>query len=62
MIMFLSKFYIARIERRCCWWACGPSNSVSTYNGIPTYFCSNNKCNGYGSENILGPPGKRILQ
>ncbi|CAF3657761.1 unnamed protein product [Rotaria sp. Silwood1] len=43
------------IERRCCWWACGLSNSISTYNGIQTYFCSNDKCNGYGTENILPP-------
>ncbi|CAF4231837.1 unnamed protein product [Adineta steineri] len=45
-----------KIERHCCWWGCGPSYSVSTYNGIQTYFCSANKCNGYGSENILDPP------
>ncbi|CAF3380076.1 unnamed protein product [Rotaria socialis] len=44
------------IERRCCWWACGPSNSVSSHNGIQTYFCSNNKCNGYGAENVLVRP------
>ncbi|CAF0885287.1 unnamed protein product [Adineta steineri] len=44
------------IERRCCWWGCGPSNSVSTYNGIETYFCTGNKCNGYGAEYTLSPP------
>ncbi|CAM2705009.1 unnamed protein product [Rotaria socialis] len=45
------------IERRCCWWACGPSNSVSTYNGLETYFCTADKCNGYGAEFALSPAG-----
>ncbi|CAF3887059.1 unnamed protein product, partial [Rotaria magnacalcarata] len=44
------------IERRCCWWACGTSNTVSTYNGIETYFCADDKCNGYGAESTLTPP------
>ncbi|CAF3753035.1 unnamed protein product [Rotaria magnacalcarata] len=44
------------IERRCCWWTCGLSNSISSHNGIQTYFCSNNKCNGYGAENVLVRP------
>jgi len=50
---------IAKIERRCCWWGCGPSNSISTYNGLETYFCSSNKCNGYGAEFALSPPGNK---
>ncbi|CAF3072634.1 unnamed protein product [Rotaria sp. Silwood2] len=45
-----------RIERRCCWWACGPPNAISIHNGKETYFCSNDKCNGLGSENMLSPP------
>ena len=49
---------LANIERRCCWWNCGPSNTVSTYNGIETYFCTGQKCNGYGAESALGAPGK----
>lgn len=48
------------IERRCCWWACGPSNTVTDYNGNPTYFCSSDKCNGVGSENILPPPSNDV--
>ncbi|CAF3841311.1 unnamed protein product [Rotaria sordida] len=44
------------IERRCCWWACGSSNSVSNYNGLETYFCAADKCNGYGAESALSPP------
>lgn len=51
---------IGKTERRCCWSNCGSSYSVSMYNGIQTYFCSYDKCNGYGAENILNPPGKRI--
>ncbi|CAF0733852.1 unnamed protein product [Adineta ricciae] len=48
-----------KIERRCCWWNCGPSNTVSTYNGIETYFCTGDKCNGYGAESALGVPVTR---
>ncbi|CAF4082736.1 unnamed protein product [Rotaria sp. Silwood2] len=44
------------IERRCCWWACGSPNSVSSYNGLETYFCAADKCNGYGAESALSPP------
>lgn len=50
------------IERRCCWWACGPSNTVTDYNGNPTYFCSSDKCNGVGSENILPPPSNDVYR
>ncbi|CAF3448203.1 unnamed protein product [Rotaria sp. Silwood1] len=45
-------------ERRCCWWSCGSPNSVSNYNGLETYFCTADKCNGYGAESALSPPGK----
>ena len=60
------KYYIltlslAKIERRCCWWGCGASNTISTYNGMETYFCTGNKCNGYGSESGLSPPGNSIF-
>ncbi|CAF4560769.1 unnamed protein product, partial [Rotaria sp. Silwood1] len=44
------------IERRCCWWSCGSPNSVSNYNGLETYFCTADKCNGYGAESALSPP------
>ncbi|CAF4688762.1 unnamed protein product, partial [Rotaria magnacalcarata] len=50
------------IERRCCWWACGASNTVSTYNGIETYFCADDKCNGYGAEFTLTPPGRHEIE
>ena len=49
---------LAIIERRCCWSACGPSNAVSSYNGVPTYFCSGDRCNGIGSENNLAGPSE----
>lgn len=26
------------------------------YNGVETYFCADDKCNGYGTESVLGPP------
>jgi hypothetical protein len=48
----------AKIERRCCWWACGASNSVSIYNGRETYFCTDDKCNGHGAESMLSNIGK----
>ena len=47
------------IERRCCWWACGAPNTVTDYNGNPTYFCTSDRCNGIGSENILPPPSNQ---
>lgn len=47
-----------KIERRCCWWACGAPNTVSTYNGVETYFCTGDKCNGDGVESMLSPPSK----
>jgi len=45
-----------KIERRCCWWACGSPNTVTNYNGRETYFCATDKCNGPGAESILSPP------
>ena len=48
---------IAKIERRCCWWNCGANNTVGTYEGVETYFCTGDKCNGYGVESVLSPPG-----
>ena len=60
----MSKFvlvlivYLAIIERRCCWWNCGPSNSVGIYEGVETYFCTGDGCNGYGVESALSPAGK----
>ena len=53
-----SLLSLAIIERRCCWWACGASNTVSTHNGVPTYFCSSDRCNGVGAENALGGPSE----
>ncbi|CAF4737639.1 unnamed protein product, partial [Rotaria sp. Silwood2] len=44
------------IERRCCWWGCGPSNSIGSHNGLETYFCAADKCNGLGTEFALSPP------
>ena len=49
--------YLAIIERRCCWTNCGPSNSVKIYEGMETYFCTGDACNGYGVEFALSPPG-----
>ncbi|CAF0875207.1 unnamed protein product [Rotaria sordida] len=43
------------IERRCCWWTCGPSNSIGSHNGLETYFCAADKCNGFGTEFALSP-------
>jgi len=57
-IFFLSKFSLAIFERHCCSSSCGASFSVGKYNGIQTYFCSYDKCNKYGAETILSPPGK----
>jgi len=61
-IFFCQNFSIAIIERRCCRLACGPSFTVGIYNGVQTYFCSYDKCNRYGAETILNPPGKRMLR
>lgn len=47
-----------KFDRRCCWSACGIPNQVSNYNGRPTYFCNADKCNGPGSELMLGESGK----
>lgn len=52
----------ARIERRCCWWACGAPNTVTIYNGVETYFCVGDKCNGDGAESMLSPPSNKKLQ
>ena len=52
----------AKIERRCCWWACGAPNTVTTYNGVETYFCTGDKCNGDGAESMLSPPSNNKPQ
>ncbi len=51
-------FFEAKFDRRCCWWNCGSPNQVTDYSGRPTYFCNADKCNGPGSETILGSISK----
>ncbi|CAF4480233.1 unnamed protein product, partial [Didymodactylos carnosus] len=45
-----------KIDRHCCYWDCGTPGSVSQYNGRETYFCSNDRCNGIGTEGSLAAP------
>ena len=58
-LTLLGIVHLAIIERRCCWWACGASNTVGMYNGMETYFCVGDECNGYGAESALSPPGRK---
>ena len=44
----------AKFDRRCCWWGCGTPGQVSVLEQRNTYFCNTDKCNGPGSEAILG--------
>ncbi|CAF0984774.1 unnamed protein product [Didymodactylos carnosus] len=46
-----------KIERHCCYWNCGSSGTITEYDGRPTYFCSNDRCNGIGVESLLEPTG-----
>ncbi len=50
----LVYFLKAKFDRSCCWWNCGTPNQVTDRNGKPTYFCNADKCNGPGSEAMLG--------
>ena len=52
---------VAKFDRRCCWWACGWPNSISTYNGISTFFCATDGCNGNGAQNVFGPLGRIVV-
>ncbi len=55
-------FNLDTVVRRCCYSNCGPSNSVSKYEGRQTYFCSSNLCNGIGSENAINNrKGKKTI-
>lgn len=41
------------VIRRCCTSDCGPTNSISGYEGRTAYFCSTDLCNRVGSEAVL---------
>ena len=45
---------VAKFDRRCCWWGCGTPGQVSVLERRNTYFCNTDKCNGPGSEAVLG--------
>jgi len=49
-----NKNKIDKIVRRCCANDCGTEDGLREYEGrLPTYFCSEDLCNGIGAEAML---------
>lgn len=47
------NYNLDTVIRRCCQSGCGPSDSISEYEGRQAYVCRSNRCNGQGTEERL---------
>lgn len=57
MNAFNNFVIVALVGRRCCWSDCGPAFTIRETNGIETYFCSGDLCNGPSADASFGLSG-----